>query len=86
VLGIRYGMAYSASGVLWVMLLATATVVDAYRNYYWHDLFYAALCALFFAALGSNVWLAIGLLFPLYWTRESTVVLVGAVVLIAAVE
>ncbi|HXW54176.1 MAG TPA: hypothetical protein VEJ67_00405 [Candidatus Cybelea sp.] len=85
-LGIHYGIAYSSSGVLWIALLATATVVDAYRNYYWHDLFYAALCAVFFVALRSNLWLAVGLLVPLYWTRESTIVLVGAVVLIAALE
>jgi len=83
---IQYGLDYSYAGGLWLFFLMTAAVVDAYRNYYWHDLFYAAVCALFFLALRTNVWMALPVLFLLYLTRESTIILVAAFVLIAAVR
>lgn len=81
---IEYALDYRFAGALWLFVLVTATVVDAYRNYYWHDLFYAALCALFFLALRASPWLALPVMFLLYMTRESTVVLVVALVMVAA--
>jgi hypothetical protein len=85
-LAISYGLDYSYAGGLWLFILVTPTLVDSYRNYYWHDLFYAALCALFFLALRANPWLALPVMFLLYLTRESTVVLVAALVIIAVLR
>jgi hypothetical protein len=85
-LAIQYGIDYSYAGGLWILVLVAATVVDSYRNYYWHDLFYAALCALFFLALRINPWLALPILFLIYLTRESTIVLVAAFVVIAVLR
>ncbi len=84
--GIYYGLQYSTAGGAWVFLLATATVVDQYRNYYWHDLFYAAVCALFFLALRANVWISLPLILLLYATRESTVILVIALLFVAVIH
>lgn len=83
---IYYGLEYSSASGIWLFLLVTATLVDQYRNYYWHDLFYAALCALFFLALRANVWTSLPLVLLLYMTRESTIVLVVALVAVAAVR
>jgi hypothetical protein len=85
-LGICYCLDYSFAGGIWLFLLLTATVVDSYRNYYWHDLFYAALCALFFLTLRANPWIALPVIFLLYLTRESTVILVAALTVIAAMR
>lgn len=81
--GAQYGMDYASAGGLGLVFLVTAAVVDAYRNYYWHDLFYAALCALFFLLMRASLWTGLPLVFLLYLTRESTVVLVASVVVIA---
>lgn len=89
-LGVQYGIEYSDrpwnGAWIWVLLPATATVIDQYRNYYWHDLFYAALCALFFLALRADWRLSLPVLFALYLTRESTFVLVLAMVAVAALR
>lgn len=85
-MGVSYGLDYSIVGGLWLFLLITTTVIDAYRNYYWHDLFYAAMCALFFLALRANPWIALPILFLLYLTRESTVILVAVLAVIAAMR
>jgi hypothetical protein len=93
-LGVHYGIEYSNRpwswawnwAWIWVLLPATATVIDQYRNYYWHDLFYAAVCALFFLALRANAWLSLPVLLALYLTRESTFVLVLVVVAVAALR
>lgn len=82
----HYGMDYASAGGLWLVLLVTASVIDSYRNYYWHDLFYAALCALLFLLMRANLWAALPIVFFLYLTRESTVVLVAAIVVIAALQ
>jgi hypothetical protein len=83
-LGVYNGLEFPSSPALWLLLAVTATIVDQYRNYYWHDLFYAALCALFFLALRAKWWLSLPLVFLLYVTRESTLVLVVALVAIGA--
>ncbi len=83
-LGAYYGFEFASMSSLWLLLAVTATIVDQYRNYYWQDLFYAALCALFFLALRVNWWLSLPIVFLLYVTRESTIVLVVALVAIAA--
>lgn len=83
-LGVYFGLEFPAWSWLCVPLIATATVADQYRNYYWHDLFYAALCGLFFLTLRANRWGSLPILFLLYMTRESTIVLVVALVIVAA--
>jgi hypothetical protein len=83
-LGAYYGLEFPSSPALWLLLAVTAAIVDQYRNYYWQDLFYAALCGLFFLALRANWWLSLPIVFLLYVTRESTIVLVVALVAIAA--
>lgn len=93
-LGVYFGIEFAdhpLSGAwnwawIWVLLPATATVIDQYRNYYWHDLFYAALCALFFLALRADWRLSLPVLLALYLTRESTFVLVLALVAVAALR
>ncbi|MFZ0785225.1 MAG: hypothetical protein WAM67_05510 [Candidatus Acidiferrales bacterium] len=85
-LGAWYGLEFSSMPGLWLLLAVTATLVDQYRNYYWHDLFYAMLCALFFLALRANWWLALPIVFLLYVTRESTIILVVALVAITALR
>lgn len=85
-LAIYYGWLYSVGGGAWIFLLVTATVVDQYRNYYWHDLFYAAICALFFLALRANVWISLPLVLLLYMTRESTAILIIALLIVACVQ
>jgi hypothetical protein len=83
---IYYSWEYSSAGGVWIFLLVTATVVDQYRNYYWHDLFYAAICALLFLALRANVWISLPLVLLLYMTRESTLILVIALLVVAGIH
>lgn len=83
-LGMRYGLDFSRAPAMWLLLAVTPTVIDAYRNYYWHDLFYASVCALFFLVLRANWWAGLPFLPLLYLTRESTVVLVLALVAVTA--
>lgn len=58
-----------------VPLLFMAVVIQAFRTYYLPDLFYAGMCALFFAAFRRNIWLGLPLIFLLHVTRESTIFL-----------
>lgn len=83
-LGAYYGLEFPSAPWLWLLLAATAMIVDQYRNYYWHDLFYAALCALFFLALRANWWVSLPIILLLCVTRESTVILVAVLVAITA--
>ena len=83
-LGAYYGLEFPSAPRLWLLLAATAMIVDQYRNYYWHDLFYAALCALFFLALRANWWVSLPIILLLCVTRESTVILVAVLVAITA--
>jgi hypothetical protein len=85
-LGSYYGLEFPSAPGLWLLLAATATIVDQYRNYYWHDLFYAALCALFFLALRANWWVSLPIVLLLYLTRESTIVLIVALVAVTALR
>jgi hypothetical protein len=64
-------------GALVLPLLFTPVLVgDMFRLYYCQDLFYAALLSCFFVALlKGRKWLALILLFPLFLTRESTILL-----------
>lgn len=64
-------------GALVLPLLFTPVVVDGmFGLYYCQDLFYAALLSGFFVALmKGRKWLALLLLFPLFLTRESTILL-----------
>ena len=65
---------------------ATPILIDQYRNYYWADLFYLALLLVFFLTLRWNAWLSLPLVFALYLTRESTMVLVVSLVVVAAIQ
>ena len=85
-LGAYCGLEAFSTPWLWFSLAVTATIVDQYRNYYWHDLFYAALCALFFLALRVNWWVALPIVFLLYVTRESTIILVVALLAVTALR
>lgn len=64
-------------GALILPLLLTPVVVDEmFGLYYCQDLFYAALLSSFFVVLiKGRTWLALVLLFLLYLTRESTILL-----------
>jgi hypothetical protein len=64
-------------GALVVPLLGTPLLIaDMFGLYYCQDLFYAALLGCFFAALmKGHTRLALALLFPLFLTRESTILL-----------
>lgn len=83
-LGAYYGMEFGASPSLWLLLAVTAPLIDSYRNYYWQDLFFAALCVLYFLVLRVNWWLSLAFIPLLFVTRESVVVLVAATVLVTA--
>ena len=85
-LGLYHATKVGLNAGLWLLLLVTPTILDSYRNYYWQDLFYAALCALFFLLLRARVWTALPILFLLYLTRESTLLLVLGLVFVAAVR
>jgi len=62
------------------LLLTPVLVKDMFWLYYCQDLFYAALLACFFVLLISDhLWLAVLLMFPLYLTRESTLLLAASV-------
>jgi hypothetical protein len=65
-------------GALVLPLLFTPVLVrEMFGLYYCQDLFYAALLSLFFVVLmKGRRWLALALLFALFLTRESTIVLV----------
>jgi hypothetical protein len=85
-IGVVYALEYGFAARIWLVLLVSPTLVDPYRNYYWHDLTFAALCAGFFLLLRSNVWFGLPLIFVLYLTRESALVLVAAVAVAAALR
>lgn len=86
ILGVYFGLEFRVQPWSFVPLLATAIVVDQYRNYYWHDLFYAMLCAAFFLVLRASRWAGLPILVLLFLTRESTIVLALVVVIVAAVR
>jgi hypothetical protein len=83
-LGAYFAIEIPARPWLYISLAATAIVIDQYRNYYWHDLFFAALLAVFFLTLRINPWISLPILLLLFVTRESTFILVFAIALIAA--
>ena len=83
-LGLNWALDCPSAQGLYLLLLVTPTLVDSYRNYYWHDLFYAVLCALFFLVLRASPWIGLPIVFSLYLTRESTIVLVAVLVGVAA--
>jgi len=64
-------------GALVLPLLLTPVLIDdMFGLYYCQDLFFAALLSCFFVTLiKGHTWLALVLLFPLYLTRESTILL-----------
>ncbi len=66
-----------------VFLLCCPAVLAVFQNYYGQELFHAALVAAFFLALRRNRWAALPLLFACYITRESTLLLSLAAMLIA---
>jgi hypothetical protein len=82
-LGVDYSLEGLTNPGVWLLLPATATLVDQYRNYYWHDMFYAVLCALFFLVLRENLWLGLPIVLALYLTRESTIILIPCLVAVA---
>jgi hypothetical protein len=82
VLAVYFPVGVTGDPVL-LLLVATPLLIDLYRNYYWQDLFYTALSALFFLASRWNKWASLPILFLLYLTRESTIVLAFVVVIIA---
>lgn len=86
ILGANYGLEFSVDGWQPVLLLASAVVVDQYRNYYWHDLFYAMLCAGLFLILPSNRWAILPILLAMFVTRESTLILVLVLIAVTAVR
>jgi hypothetical protein len=65
-------------------LLATPFLLSLFRDYYLPDIFHAALLGLFFLCLFQNkLWLALALLFLLYITRETTILLGAALVFVS---
>jgi len=85
-MGLSYALDHPVHPWIALPLVATAVLIEHYRDYYWHDLFYTALCAAFFLVLRANRWASLPFLYLLYVTRESTIVLVAAVVIAAAGE
>ena len=81
--GVYYGAEYSWAGCVLLFLLANPRLIEAYRNYYWQEMFHTAVCMLFFLLARTRPWLALPVVFLLYLTRESTIVLVGALFLVA---
>ena len=75
-------------GVFVLPLLFTPVLVEEmFGLYYCQDLFYAALiCCFFVALLKRRKWLALSLLFPLFLTRESTVLLAAVWAVLAWCE
>jgi len=75
-------MKRTLGSAVWLLplLLTPVLVKEMFWLYYCQDLFYAALLACFFVLLiTDHVWLAIALMFPLYLTRESTLLLAATV-------
>jgi len=85
-LGAYFALELPARPWAYLSLAVTPIVVEQYRNYYWHDLFFAALLAIFFLALRANRWASLPILFLLFVTRESTIVLVFAFIVVAALR
>jgi hypothetical protein len=66
-------------------LALTPQIIYAFRSYYyWPEVFYSALLGIFFLVYRRRFWLSLPLLLALYVTRESTILLVLACVLVAA--
>ena len=85
-LGLYYALEFRMRPWVYLSLAVTPIVVDQYRNYYWHDLFFAALLAIFFLALRANRWTSLPILFLLFVTRESTMILAFAFIVVAALR
>jgi hypothetical protein len=85
-LGAYFGLEFKARPWVYLSLAVTPIVVDQYRAYYWHDLFFAALLAVFFLALRANRWTSLPILFLLFMTRESTMILAFAFVVVATLR
>ena len=85
-LGWFYGTRLRGLTWLFPVLAATALVVDQYRNYYWQDLFDAVICAAFLFVMARNKWVSLPLLFLLYLTKESAIVLVFVIVIVAVMK
>jgi len=64
-------------------ILANPLTLDAYRNYYSHDLFHCFLLMIFFLVFRKSPWLSLPLIYLLYLTRESTALLVVVVAVLA---
>jgi len=75
----------SDSSTAWLVLplLATPVLVGNLCNYYFADLFFAALCAVFFLTQQFSLWLSLPVLFLLHLTRESTIVLTAALIIVS---
>ncbi|HKN11459.1 MAG TPA: hypothetical protein VJ376_18555, partial [Pseudomonadota bacterium] len=71
------------AGWLALPLLATPVVSENLYNYYFPDLFFAALCAVFFLAMRFSPWLSLPLLLLLHLTRESTVLLTASLIAVS---
>jgi hypothetical protein len=82
-LGLFYGTRLKGPIWLFLGLGVTALVVDQYRNYYWQDLFDAVVCAAFLFVMRKNKWASLPWLLLLYLTKESAVVLVFVIVVVA---
>ena len=67
-----------------IAFLLTPFLVGLFQQYYLPDMFHAAILGLFFLCLGRNkLWWTLALLFLLYITRESTILLSLTVALIS---
>ena len=67
-----------------IAFLVTPFLVGLFQEYYLPDMFYAAILGLFFLCLGQHkLWWRLALLFLLYITRESTILLSLTVALIS---
>jgi hypothetical protein len=85
-LGAYFGLEFRARPWLYLSLAVTPIVVDQYRSYYWHDLFFAALLAIFFLVVRANRWMSLPILFLLFMTRESAMILAFAFIAVAALR
>jgi hypothetical protein len=85
-LGAYLALEFRTRPWVYLSLAVTPIVVDQYRNYYWHDLFFAALLAIFFLALRANRWTSLPILFLLFITRESSLILAFAFIVVAALR
>jgi len=64
-------------------ILANPLTLEAYRNYYSHDLFHCFLLMIFFLVFRKSPWLSLPLIYLLYLTRESTALLIVVVAVLA---